>query len=122
MIWHPPDQGVIKLNFDGASHGNLGMSGIGVCLRNHLGIPLFIKSSHIPWGTSNNVEVSALLLGLVSALSMKIPRLQVEGDSLIIIQACINRKIQCRSLAYKLKQAWRLIDAFENYIINHTYR
>ena len=101
--WHPPDQGVIKLNFDGASHGNPGLSGIGVCLRNHLGIPLFIKSSHIPWGTNNNAEVSAFLLGLVTTSSMKIPWLQVEGDSLIIIQGCITRQIQCRSLVYKLK-------------------
>jgi hypothetical protein len=30
--WQPPNQGVIKLNFDGASRGNPGMSGIGVCL------------------------------------------------------------------------------------------
>ena len=63
-----------------------------------------------------------MLLGLVTTSSMKVPWLQVEGDSLIIIQAYISRQIQCRNLAYKLKHAWRLIDTFENCFLNHTYR
>ncbi|XP_059069835.1 uncharacterized protein LOC131859787 [Cryptomeria japonica] len=39
--WEPPTKEWIKINFDGASRGNLGTSGVGVVARNDKGVILF---------------------------------------------------------------------------------
>ena len=120
--WLPPDHGVIKINFVGASQGNPGKSRIGVCLRNEFGHPIAMKSFDIFPGTNNIVEVSSLLQGLVLAKSLGFECIHVEGDSLIVIQACINRKLSNRSLGYIFNQIWQLLDEFKICVISHSYQ
>ena len=71
----------------------------------------------------NNVaEASTLLQGLVIASSLGCTCIHVEGDSMISIHACINKKIVNKNLAYIYKKIWRLIDSFDSCTISHIYQ
>lgn len=52
------------MNFDGATRGNLGPSGVGYIIRNWEGEWVSRLSKFIPLGTKNEVEFRALILGL----------------------------------------------------------
>ncbi len=91
--WLPLISPFLKLNFDGTLRGNLGDSGIGVAIRNHQGVVVSLKVAPIPYGSNNLAKASALLEGLVLAKKLAITSLHVEGDSSVIINACISRQI-----------------------------
>lgn len=55
-IWLPSVQDYVKLNFDGSSRDNLGISGVGDCIRNHLGELVAFKFSSLSQGTNNISE------------------------------------------------------------------
>ena len=46
-----------KLNFDGASRGNPGNSGLGACIRDSHGTVVVVITSPLPIGTNNMAEV-----------------------------------------------------------------
>lgn len=62
--WSPLNPGRLKLNFDGASKGNPGPSGIGCVVRDNLGS--FIGKHVVPilHYTNNIVKFKALIIGL----------------------------------------------------------
>ncbi|KAH9307392.1 hypothetical protein KI387_035303, partial [Taxus chinensis] len=73
-------------------------------------------------GTCNSTELQALSKGLFLAASLKIENLEIEGDSLVIINAIIKK----RALSWKLdlgvqKVLWKL-SKFNNWSIMHVYR
>ena len=65
--WRLPSTGFWKLNFDGASRGNPGPSGFGVCMRDSCGKVVAITVSPLPIDTNNIFEAHALLVGLLLA-------------------------------------------------------
>ena len=81
-----------KLNFDGASRGNLGNSSFGACIRDSNGEVVALITSPLPINTNNIVEAQALLVGLILAKQGNFWLLYIEGDSFVIINACIHRK------------------------------
>eukprot|EP00253_Pinus_taeda_P030811 PITA_30811 len=58
--WHPPPQGFLKCNIDGASRGNPGIAGFGEVLRDENGYILFIFHCHFGIATNNMAELMAL--------------------------------------------------------------
>lgn len=58
--WDPPLAGILKLNFDGASKGNLGEVGYGGILTDHKGNPMIIYYGSIGWDTNNSAELEGL--------------------------------------------------------------
>ena len=62
--WTPPPTGFLKLNFDGASQGNLRPAGIGGVLRDSKGEIQHIFSQSLGEGTNNKMEFAALEQGL----------------------------------------------------------
>lgn len=86
--WKPPDTSFAKLNFDGAvSHTT--SAAIGFIIRDDMGNPLLVgaKKSH-----SLSVPVTealALREGLSTAFQRGIKKIQVEGDSKLVID-CIR--------------------------------
>ena len=92
-FWRPPTLDIWKLNFDGASKGNPGSSGFGACIRNPFGQVVAITVSPLPVDTNNMAEAHALLAGLILAKQGFFHRLHIEGDSSVIIDACIHRHI-----------------------------
>lgn len=90
--WKPLDSSFVKLNFDGSSRGNPGESGIGVSLRNHPGEVFLFYAMPINLGTNNMAESTTLLEGLILLKRMYFSCLHIEGDSSVVINACIHRK------------------------------
>ena len=121
-FWRPPTYGLWNLNFDGASRGNPGPSGFGACIRNSSGEVVVIIVSPLPIDTNNIAEAHALLPGLILAKNGYFHRLHIEGDSSIIIDACIHRCIISWKLKYVLNQIWRLLDECLDVCILHIYQ
>lgn len=87
--WQPSHRDFVKINFDGSSRGNPSDSGVGVCIRDYMGDLKAFKSSILPPGTNNVVEVQALLEGLILAKKLDFLKVHVEVDSSLIINAYI---------------------------------
>ena len=81
-----------------------------------------ITVSPLPINTNNMEEAQALLAGLILAKQGNFHRLHTEGDSSVIIDACIHRCIHSWKLKYILNQIWRLLDECRDVCISHTYR
>lgn len=62
--WIPPPTGFLKINFDGASRGNLGLAGIGGVLRDNRGEIQHIYSQSLGEGSNNEMEFAVLQQGL----------------------------------------------------------
>jgi len=58
--WHPPPQGFLKYNIDGASKDNPGIAGCGGVLRDENGSLLFIFHYHLGRATNNVAKLMAL--------------------------------------------------------------
>jgi hypothetical protein len=84
-LWSPPPTGFIKINFNGASKGNLGPTRFGVVLRNSEGEILYLTTGYLGENKNNATELSSLLKGLNIALDNHYQRIIAEGYSQIII-------------------------------------
>ncbi|KAH9322754.1 hypothetical protein KI387_017393, partial [Taxus chinensis] len=98
------------------------VSGAGCLIRNSMGKLVSVASYKLKEGTYNSTELQALSKGLSLAASLKIENLEIEGDSLVIINAIIKK----RALSWKLdlgvqKNLWQL-SFFNNWSIRHVYR
>ena len=120
--WLPLTNGCIKVNFDGYSRSNSGKAGCGICLRNHLGEVLAFKCLSLPSSTNNTEKALGLLYGLVLAKNLELKVIHIEGDSNLIINACIKRQIINWRIKYIMSKIWCLIDSFDSCLISHTYR
>lgn len=70
--WIPPTSNKWKLNFDGASKGNLGKYGIEAIIHNFEGNIFKATSKKIEDITNNKVELEALSLGLDLAFKLNL--------------------------------------------------
>lgn len=93
-----------KMNFDGCSKNNPGLSGAGAVIY-HFDKEIWSEDSFVgDMVTNNHAEYAGLILGLKQAKLLNIKNLQVEGDSLLVIN-------HMKGL-YKCK-AINLIDLYE---------
>ena len=85
--WSPPPKSWYKLNFDGASRGNLGKVGAGFMIHNpNSGI--CAKGAFIlPPSTNNEPKLEGLVEGLKMSFQLKISNIIIERDSQIIFNA-----------------------------------
>ncbi|XP_059068495.1 uncharacterized protein LOC131859001 [Cryptomeria japonica] len=91
--WEVPESGWSKVNFDGASAGNPGQSGISCILRDSDGICIKEISEKIGVATNNEAEFRAALRGLQSGKELGVQRIHLEGDSLNVVIA-----IRCNNI------------------------
>jgi len=112
-----------KLQFDGCSKGNPGLSGSGsVLYYNDCEIwsqSNFVGSKH----TNNQAEYNGLLVGLKKAIELEIKSLVVEGDSLLVINQ-MKGVFKCNSinLFEFYNEAKTLLQNFDSISFNHIYR
>ncbi|CAI9785059.1 unnamed protein product [Fraxinus pennsylvanica] len=90
--WQRPMQGWYKLNTDGCCLGNPGICGAGCIIRNEKGDIVIAFTKYLGEGTNNGAELLVLLYGLRRAKRMGLNRLEVELDSLIIVN-WLKRKV-----------------------------
>ena len=84
--WTPPREGWMKLNTDGASHGNPGLASVGGVIRNgdgewYGGYALNIRRCSAPLA-----ELWGVYYGLVIAWEKGISRLELEVDSKMVVE------------------------------------
>jgi ribonuclease HI len=109
--------------FDGCSKGNPGPSGCGSCIFNNgeevWGASIFVEERE----TNNVAEYHGLLLGLKHAIDMKIKKLIVYGDSLLVIKQMNKQyKITAENLVPLFNEAQELKTRFDNITFTHVYR
>ena len=120
--WDCPPENWFKINFDGASKGNLGKEGCGVVIRNSNGD--YVGGMAIPIGDQTNhvAEAYATLHGLLYAKSMNLRKIWVEGDSLNIIN-CLNKITKpLWTISNIIFKASQIINSFQTGIIIHNFR
>nr|XP_027109299.1 uncharacterized protein LOC113729174 [Coffea arabica] len=85
MAWSLPTEPFVKLNVDGASLGNPGSSGGGGIVRSSSGQVIAAFSSHYEYQTNMKVAAKALFEGLKLCLALGCIHVEVEMDSLVLL-------------------------------------
>ena len=113
------------LEFDGASRGNPGEAGAGALLRRKKDDRIveelleYLGSER----TVNEAEYAALCLGLRKALELGITKIEVRGDSkLIVNQVDGSFKLKSENLRSMHAEACRLKEKFTEFKISHVRR
>ena len=112
-----------KMQFDGCSKGNPGLSGAGAVIYKY---GKEIWSNHLFVGTNdtnNYAEYSGLILGLEKAVELNIKTICVEGDSLLVINQ-MTGKYKCNSpnLVEQYNKGNELKKQFDNIKFVHIFR
>lgn len=99
------------MNFDGAAKENLCPPGFRGIFRNHEGTMAHIYFGSLGRDSNNAVEIEGLWRGLCIAEKKNFFRLEVEGDSQILIEATI--RLHSGSSASNIASSWRLQSRLE---------
>jgi ribonuclease HI len=111
------------LEFDGGSRGNPGPAGIGVVVRAADRTPLVTLGRFIGRATNNVAEYKALITALEQAKKLGAKRIQVRGDSeLIIKQLKGEYRVKHPDMRTLYDVAVNLLDEFEHVDIGHNLR
>ena len=110
------------LKFDGGSLNNPGISaGASVIFKDNYIIDR--AAMYIPHGTNNIAEYNALILGLRRAIRLKIKKLNIRGDSLLVVNQIIGKYSVKNDALKKLHAiACELLSKIQEYTIKHIYR
>tara|TARA_B100000902_G_C27313807_1_gene920019 strand:- start:3501 stop:3899 length:399 start_codon:yes stop_codon:yes gene_type:complete len=111
------------LYFDGCSKGNPGKAGAGAVIYKN-NTEIFSISSYVGDKETNNIaEYTGLIIGLSEAINLKIKKLNVKGDSeLIIKQMNDEYKVKSTHILQLFKNAKKLTELFDEITFNHVYR
>jgi ribonuclease HI len=110
------------LYFDGCSKGNPGVAGIGAVLYED-DTQIWQLSESIGIATNNVSEYSALVKGLEYVLSRKIDKLNVYGDSMIVINQMKGiYKVRSENLTELYNRANNISKQFKEISFQHVYR
>jgi ribonuclease HI len=113
----------ITIEFDGGSRGNPGPAGIGVVLRAEDGTPLVTLGRSIGRATNNVAEYRALIAGLEKAKELGAKRIQICGDSeLIVKQMRGEYRVKNADLKDLYDEAQFLLHQFDEARIDHNLR
>lgn len=102
ISWSKPTQGRFKLNTDGSSMGNPGISGGGGVIWDVQGSVLLAFSMNLGHGDSNRAELRALLEGVRRCKQLHMNSVDIETDSKVILSWL--QKTKCR--IWYLKDYW----------------
>ncbi|XP_059067866.1 uncharacterized protein LOC131858594 [Cryptomeria japonica] len=80
------------------------------------------KAIHLGKVTNNTTEILSLIEGLNMCKELGITKLEIEGDSAIIINAIRKKETPNWKLNGMLEKALEILDNFEDYTVNHIYK
>ncbi|XP_057848798.2 uncharacterized protein LOC131059776 [Cryptomeria japonica] len=118
--WVRPLEGWWKFNFDGASKGNHGPSGEGVIVWDWKGEVIALGAQKLDEGTNNIAEASTTLLVVRIGKMLGVRKLNLEGDSLIVIQAIVKGSIEVRHLQNQINSIIEELKCFNDYKVSHV--
>ena len=104
----------MKGYFDGASRGNPGEAGAGALLKDDGGNVVWETATYLGKKTNNEAEYNAAILLLKAAKERGAARLEVFGDSkLVVSQLSKQWKINYPHLRELAKEAWAAADGMD---------
>ncbi|GLJ18308.1 hypothetical protein SUGI_0323980 [Cryptomeria japonica] len=120
--WMAPSQDWVKLNFDGASKGNLREVGFGAIIRSNYSKIIHGVYSGMDKATNNEAKIRPLEAGLNLCIQNGISKVLIEGDSQIIINDIIKSKFECWKLCKWFPRINHLLELIGTFEIKHVYR
>ena len=120
--WVVPPLGWFKLNTDGSSLGNPGLAGGGGVIRNHVGDWMGGFSQAIGITTSVQAELRALKDGLNLAIDLGILNLEIEMDSLVVVELVNSITTPNAFLSIIVTDCRSLTERFESCLLKHIFR
>jgi len=110
------------LHFDGGSRGNPGPAAAAAVLSDGQGVVLAECSEYLGEATNNVAEYTGLIIGLKKALELGLKRLDIYGDSeLIIKQIKGEYRVKNPGMKPLYQEATALLTKFE-WQITHVLR
>jgi len=110
-FWHPPPNGYLKCNIDGASKSNPATAGYGGVLRDEDGKIIFALHCHLGHASNNMVELMVLKQCLELLKLNNSSNVLIEADSEISINAV--KKISYGTARERVSKRWRLIQVHQ---------
>lgn len=120
--WVPPRMGFSKLNTDGAYNCAMGSASTGGILRDHYGIWIGGFHRNIIADSSLKAELWALRDGLSLAKDENIKKLEIEVDSMTVLNLIHATNMVNHPLVNLLFDCRLLMQGFEEVSITHIYR
>lgn len=113
----------MRVNVDGGARGNPGPAAIAAVVQEGNGEVVEERSEAIGIATNNVAEYRALLLGIERAAALGARRLELIGDSeLIVRQVNGEYKVKDEALRALHRQVREALDDFEEWSIRHVRR
>ena len=112
-----------KLQFDGCSKSNPGVSGAGAVIYKY-NKEISSKIQFVGNNSTNNMaEYTGLLIGIKEAINLGIKEIAVEGDSLLLINQMNGvYKVKSENLLSIHNEVKELIKQFDYISFTHIYR
>ncbi|KAK2435066.1 Polynucleotidyl transferase, ribonuclease H superfamily protein [Trifolium repens] len=111
------------LRFDGASRGNPGPAGAGAALFTENGVLLYRFREGLGYQTNNAAEYRALILGLNQAFYKGYKNINVQGDSLLVVNQFLGHWIiNNPNLCRLCDEASELASNFRSVSVQHISR
>jgi ribonuclease HI len=112
-----------KLQFDGCSKSNPGFAGAGAVIyrldKEISTVIHFVGNKE----TNNFAEYTGLIVGLKEAIRLNIKRIEVEGDSMLVIKQMKGEwSVKSNNLIPLYNEAKELILLFDTISFKHIYR
>jgi ribonuclease HI len=118
-----PAKGSLRVNVDGGARGNPGPAAIAAVVQDAGGGLLEEHSEAIGTATNNVAEYRALLLGIERAAALGARRLELVGDSeLIVRQVKGEYKVKDETLRGLHRQVRAALEGFDDWAIRHVRR
>jgi ribonuclease HI len=113
----------LRVNVDGGARGNPGPAAIAAVIQDGDGEVLEERSEAIGTATNNVAEYKALLLGIERAKAHGASRLELVGDSeLIVRQVKGDYKVKDETLRGLHQQVLQALEDFDDWSIEHVRR
>jgi len=114
---------MFKLYFDGASRKNPGPASYGFVIYSNEGDTVYKGKKYIGNTTNNVAEYAGLFCGLQYCVENKITKLNVYGDSNLILNQVMGKyKVKSPNLKPFHDEIMELIPHFDTITFEHVYR
>ena len=121
--WRPPPTGLLKVNFDEAYFTGDNKAGLGIIIRNDVGLVMAALTQQIPLLASvEMVEVLVARRALWFAMELGFHRLVVEGDSEVIINSIKDGNMSQSTFGHILQDITSLCSLFSYVPFQHIKR
>ncbi|PRQ37612.1 putative ribonuclease H [Rosa chinensis] len=118
--WSAPPSSFVKINFDGSVRRDSAASGF--VIRDHNGRPVIAATKCVGNSSTPVAEATALRDSLIAAKDKGFTRVEVEGDSKLVIDVVTGRVIPPWRLLKLIEDIRTIATSFSQITFKHIYR